>query len=157
MEAHPEIREQYLALIKRPMDLAKIRTKLSARKYPDASSFEADVNLVFDNACKFNCDDTEVGCPIVLPAPATVLSRALMRRACGVSCRVVSCRVMSSCQLSITIRLGAEHLKEYVRHLCSENLEPPGSVQRLEAKRERTVGCSIPLFLVPTSRAQCGG
>lgn len=43
--------EDYLNFVSEPMDLGKIKQKLTMLEYLDASSFAADVRLVFNN-CK---------------------------------------------------------------------------------------------------------
>ena len=44
--------KQYLAIIKRPMDLATIKSKLG--EYKSIDDFEADVKLMLENCKKFN-------------------------------------------------------------------------------------------------------
>ena len=44
----------YHSIIKKPMDLSTIRTKLDQGQYENAKEFEADVRLVFQNCYKFN-------------------------------------------------------------------------------------------------------
>lgn len=50
----------YHKIIKRPMDLGTIGTKLSNGEYENAKEFEADVRLVFTNCYKFNPQDHPV-------------------------------------------------------------------------------------------------
>jgi transcription initiation factor TFIID subunit 2 len=42
-------------------DLKTIRTKLDSDRYETADSFEADLDLMVDNAITFNGEDSEVG------------------------------------------------------------------------------------------------
>jgi bromodomain-containing factor 1 len=45
---------QYHKIIKKPMDLGTISSKLKANQYENASEFEADVRQIFTNCYKFN-------------------------------------------------------------------------------------------------------
>ena len=49
----------YPSVVKRPMDLGTVRSKLDAGAYASPEAFAADVRLVFDNATTFNKDPTE--------------------------------------------------------------------------------------------------
>lgn len=44
----------YHSVIKKPMDLSTIQTKLNAGQYENAKEFEADIRLMFKNCFKFN-------------------------------------------------------------------------------------------------------
>merc|ERR1711939_1106666 len=44
----------YFQIIKKPMDLSTIRTKLTNNVYEKAKDFEEDVRLIFKNCYKFN-------------------------------------------------------------------------------------------------------
>jgi bromodomain-containing factor 1 len=46
----------YFQIIKKPMDLATVRTKLTNNVYEKARDFEEDVRLIFKNCYKFNPD-----------------------------------------------------------------------------------------------------
>ena len=50
----------YYEVIKRPMDLFKISTKLSNNSYNSVEECQSDMVLVFDNACKFNEPDSQI-------------------------------------------------------------------------------------------------
>ncbi|KAF2460373.1 Bromodomain-containing protein [Lineolata rhizophorae] len=50
----------YLKVIKKPMDLSTIRTRLDANEYTTAKEFYNDVKLMFDNCFKFNPETDEV-------------------------------------------------------------------------------------------------
>jgi bromodomain-containing factor 1 len=45
---------QYHKIIKKPMDLGTVNSKLKANEYEKASEFESDVRLIFANCYKFN-------------------------------------------------------------------------------------------------------
>uniref|UniRef100_A0A8C5PTC2 Bromodomain adjacent to zinc finger domain 2B n=1 Tax=Leptobrachium leishanense TaxID=445787 RepID=A0A8C5PTC2_9ANUR len=51
----------YKKVIKKPMDFATIREKLSNGQYPNFEAFSLDVRLVFNNCETFNEDDSEIG------------------------------------------------------------------------------------------------
>ncbi|XP_040297849.1 bromodomain adjacent to zinc finger domain protein 2B isoform X3 [Bufo bufo] len=51
----------YKKVIKKPMDFATIRDKLSNGQYPNFEAFALDVRLVFNNCETFNEDDSEIG------------------------------------------------------------------------------------------------
>lgn len=51
----------YKKVIKKPMDFATIREKLSNGQYPSFEAFALDVRLVFNNCETFNEDDSEIG------------------------------------------------------------------------------------------------
>ncbi|XP_069589108.1 bromodomain adjacent to zinc finger domain protein 2B isoform X4 [Ranitomeya imitator] len=51
----------YKKVIKKPMDFATIREKLSNGQYPNFEAFALDVRLVFNNCETFNEDDSEIG------------------------------------------------------------------------------------------------
>ncbi|XP_073503209.1 bromodomain adjacent to zinc finger domain protein 2B isoform X15 [Phyllobates terribilis] len=51
----------YKKVIKKPMDFATIREKLSNGHYPNFEAFALDVRLVFNNCETFNEDDSEIG------------------------------------------------------------------------------------------------
>ncbi|EKX40865.1 hypothetical protein GUITHDRAFT_75230, partial [Guillardia theta CCMP2712] len=44
----------YFEIIKHPMDLGTVRSKLISGSYKDINAFAADVRLTFDNAMLFN-------------------------------------------------------------------------------------------------------
>ncbi|CAL1569724.1 unnamed protein product [Knipowitschia caucasica] len=50
----------YHDIIKYPMDLGTIKTKMEARQYPDAQAFAADVRLIFSNCYKYNHPNLDV-------------------------------------------------------------------------------------------------
>ncbi|MBN3324210.1 BRD4 protein, partial [Atractosteus spatula] len=50
----------YHDIIKHPMDLSTIKSKLESRQYRDAQEFAADVRLMFSNCYKYNPPDHEV-------------------------------------------------------------------------------------------------
>ena len=50
----------YYEVIKRPMDLFKISTKLASNAYNSVEECQSDMVLVFDNACKFNEPDSQI-------------------------------------------------------------------------------------------------
>ncbi|XP_072561285.1 bromodomain-containing protein 4 isoform X2 [Paramormyrops kingsleyae] len=50
----------YYDIIKHPMDLGTIKSKLDSRQYRDAQEFAADVRLMFSNCYKYNPPDHEV-------------------------------------------------------------------------------------------------
>ncbi|KAG8559882.1 hypothetical protein GDO81_017480 [Engystomops pustulosus] len=51
----------YKKVIKKPMDFATIREKLSTGQYQNFAAFALDVRLVFNNCETFNEDDSEIG------------------------------------------------------------------------------------------------
>uniref|UniRef100_A0A8C6QLR4 Bromodomain-containing protein 4 n=1 Tax=Nannospalax galili TaxID=1026970 RepID=A0A8C6QLR4_NANGA len=50
----------YCDIIKHPMDMSTIKSKLESREYRDAQEFGADVQLMFSNCYKYNPPDHEV-------------------------------------------------------------------------------------------------
>ncbi len=50
----------YRKIIKTPMDLGTIKTKMESRDYASAAEFAADVRLIFTNCYKYNPSDHEV-------------------------------------------------------------------------------------------------
>lgn len=42
------------------MDLKRVESKLVAEQYESLKTMIADLNLVFDNACKFNEPESEI-------------------------------------------------------------------------------------------------
>ena len=54
---------QYFDIIpkKNARDLRTIRQKLEADKYDSVEAFEADMDLMIDNALEFNGEDSEIG------------------------------------------------------------------------------------------------
>lgn len=42
------------------MDLKRVQNRLSTDQYESLKSMIADLNLVFDNACKFNEPDSQI-------------------------------------------------------------------------------------------------
>ena len=50
----------YYEVIKRPIDLEKISSKIRASSYDSVEDCLADVTLVFDNACKYNEPDSQI-------------------------------------------------------------------------------------------------
>ncbi|XP_018408655.1 PREDICTED: bromodomain adjacent to zinc finger domain protein 2B isoform X7 [Nanorana parkeri] len=51
----------YKKVIRKPMDFATIREKLSSGQYPNFEAFALDIRLVFNNCETFNEDDSEIG------------------------------------------------------------------------------------------------
>ncbi|XP_053554314.1 bromodomain adjacent to zinc finger domain protein 2B isoform X2 [Bombina bombina] len=51
----------YKKVIKKPMDFATIREKLSSGQYPNFEAFALDVRLVFNNCETYNEDDSDIG------------------------------------------------------------------------------------------------
>jgi hypothetical protein len=51
---------QYPSIVKNPMDLGTMRTKLTEDKYADLQDFLADAQLVLDNARRFNPPGSDV-------------------------------------------------------------------------------------------------
>ena len=52
---------EYFDVVKRPMDLTLVMNNVKGGVYKDATSFERDTKLVFENAILFNGRDSEVG------------------------------------------------------------------------------------------------
>lgn len=52
----------YLDVIKKPMALSKVRDKLVANKYSNVDKWVNDVNLIWENARKYNGDQTLIAC-----------------------------------------------------------------------------------------------
>lgn len=50
----------YYDIIKRPLDMEKISTKIRANNYDTLEDAVADFTLVFDNACKYNEPDSQI-------------------------------------------------------------------------------------------------
>ena len=50
----------YYTLIKKPIDMAKINSKLNSDQYTNLDDFLNDFYLMFDNACKYNEPDSQV-------------------------------------------------------------------------------------------------
>lgn len=50
----------YYTLIKKPIDMAKINTKLYGDQYQTLDDFMSDFHLMFDNACRYNEPDSQV-------------------------------------------------------------------------------------------------
>lgn len=48
----------YFEVIKEPMSLNEVKKRLMNSQYPDLKTFIHDVNLIWDNARKYNGDDT---------------------------------------------------------------------------------------------------
>ncbi|CAJ0638254.1 11827_t:CDS:2 [Entrophospora sp. SA101] len=51
---------EYYNVIKNPMDLSKVHSRLESEDYASAEEFEADIRLMFDNCYKFNAPGTDV-------------------------------------------------------------------------------------------------
>lgn len=51
---------QYYEIIKQPMDISTVEYNLKNEKYTLSEQFEKDVNLIWENACKFNPVDSQV-------------------------------------------------------------------------------------------------
>ncbi len=60
LETQPFLREGYLAVIAKPMDLVTVNSKLNSGRYHSFVSFGSDMKLIFDNAITFNIDDVPV-------------------------------------------------------------------------------------------------
>lgn len=56
----PGVWEQYRSLIKRPVDISFIEQNLRDNKYPTMADFRTDVELIIENATKFNGSDHDV-------------------------------------------------------------------------------------------------
>ena len=54
VEAFPTLREHYLGVIAKPMDLGLINHKLTNDEYTGREQFVEDLRLVFSNAVQFN-------------------------------------------------------------------------------------------------------
>ncbi|KAK3750182.1 hypothetical protein QZH41_015411 [Actinostola sp. cb2023] len=50
----------YYTLIKKPIDMAKIQSKLNSDQYQTLDDFMSDFHLMFDNACRYNEPDSQV-------------------------------------------------------------------------------------------------
>jgi len=50
----------YYTLIKKPIDMAKINSKLYGDQYATLDDFMSDFQLMFDNACRYNEPDSQV-------------------------------------------------------------------------------------------------
>ena len=50
----------YYEVIKKPVDLHKISTKLASNSYTSLEECQSDLMLMFDNACKFNEPDSQI-------------------------------------------------------------------------------------------------
>ena len=50
----------YFDIIKAPMDLGTVKTRLHENRYRDLPSFMADVHLTFDNAMQYNPSSSDV-------------------------------------------------------------------------------------------------
>lgn len=50
----------YFDIIKHPMDLATVKSKMEARDYPTPNAFATDVRLIFTNCYKYNPPDHDV-------------------------------------------------------------------------------------------------
>jgi hypothetical protein len=51
---------QYYDIIREPMDISTVESNLKSNKYFNKEQFERDVNLIWENACKFNLPETQV-------------------------------------------------------------------------------------------------
>lgn len=60
---HPdkEIQKEYYSIIKKPMDLSTIMSRLKENSYLSIGDWSDDMNLVFENAIKYNGEDSLVG------------------------------------------------------------------------------------------------
>ena len=47
-------------MIKKPIDMAKINSKLYGDQYHTLDDFLSDFQLMFDNACRYNEPDSQV-------------------------------------------------------------------------------------------------
>lgn len=56
----PNVWEQYRSLIKRPVDISSIEQNLRDNKYAAMADFRTDVELIVENATKFNGSDHDV-------------------------------------------------------------------------------------------------
>lgn len=54
VEMYPGLRDSYLSIVSRPMELQTVQTKLDSGRYTGLSGFATDVHLVFDNALLYN-------------------------------------------------------------------------------------------------------
>lgn len=50
----------YNEIIKTPMDLSTVQSKLANNQYENGDEFESDINLIFENCYKFNPEGTDV-------------------------------------------------------------------------------------------------
>ena len=50
----------FYTLIKKPIDMSKINTKLYGEQYQTLDDFMSDFQLMFDNACRYNEPDSQV-------------------------------------------------------------------------------------------------
>ena len=50
----------YYDIIKKPMDLGTVKTKLDGREYCNGAEFASDVTLMFENCFKYNPEDHDV-------------------------------------------------------------------------------------------------
>ena len=57
----PVTDENYLSVIKHPMDLDTIRKKIKENVYKSLNEWKSDVNLIFENAIKFNGEESISG------------------------------------------------------------------------------------------------
>ncbi|KAJ7360053.1 hypothetical protein OS493_019144 [Desmophyllum pertusum] len=64
----------YYTLIKKPIDMAKINSKLYGDQYQTLDDFMSDFQLMFDNACRYNEPDSQVY------KDALSLARELLRK-----------------------------------------------------------------------------
>jgi hypothetical protein len=55
-----KIYPDYYAVIKKPMDLSKIRAKLKARSYTQLKEFKEDFKLIFRNAKEYNIPESQI-------------------------------------------------------------------------------------------------
>ncbi|KAK8886009.1 hypothetical protein M9Y10_041468 [Tritrichomonas musculus] len=60
---HPdkEIQDEYYSIIKKPMDLSTVMRKLKENAYISIGDWSDDMNLIFDNAIKYNGESSLVG------------------------------------------------------------------------------------------------
>jgi len=56
-----KILEDYLDIVKNPMDLGTVKDKLALMQYTDAYSFATDVRQIWENCKLYNLDESDVG------------------------------------------------------------------------------------------------
>lgn len=131
----PGVWEQYRSLIKRPVDISFIEQNLRDNKYASMADFRTDVELIIENATKFNGSDHDV-------------TRAAKATVDGIYMRLAEASAEEP----------AKPVKQDVKQMPTRHAEPRHQQPPPQKKEPRPVASSpaekvsdSPVFAVPAS------
>lgn len=131
----PGVWEQYRSLIKRPVDISFIEQNLRENKYSAMADFRTDVELIIENATKFNGSDHDV-------------TRAAKATVDGIYIRLAE----------VSAEEPAKPVKQDVKQMPTRHAEPRHHQPPPPKKESRPVASSpaekvsdSPVFAVPAS------